>query len=69
VGPPLIELCGFCMWYLYKIYHPPPEPGSLGRGVGAQGGGGPALNSRKKCNLKRYAIITWDIIRYYLTRY
>jgi hypothetical protein len=51
-----------------RYNHPLPSPG-LWEGVEGVRAGGPARKIRKRYNLKRYAIITWDIIRFILTRY
>jgi len=47
---------------------PLPSPG-LWEGEEDTRAGGPARKIRKRYNLKRYAIITWEIIRFSLTRY
>jgi len=45
----------------------PLGPGWARPGPGFWEGGGPAPKGEKNYNLTRYAIITWDIIRFILT--
>jgi len=52
-----------------SINPPPPEPGIVGGGGGCEGGWARPKKGGKKYNLTRYAIITWEIIRFSLTRY
>jgi len=55
-------------WYLYKKSRALPGPG-LWEGGGGARAGGPARKNRKRYNLKRYAIITWDIMQNLLDSY
>ena len=50
-----------------SINPPPPEPGIVGGGGGCEGGWARPKKGGKKYNLTRYAIITWEIIRFSLT--
>jgi len=48
------------MWYLYKKSRALPGPGFWGGGWGHRVG--PPRITQKRYNLRRYAIITWDIM-------
>jgi len=48
------------MWYLYKESRALPGPGF--REGGGDAGVGPPRITQKRYNLRRYAIITWDIM-------
>jgi len=49
------------MWYLYKKSRALPGPGFWGGGWGHRVG--PPRITQKRYNLRRYAIITWDIMQ------